>query len=148
MSFSVGSTHSHVAHNEKHQAVNNTEKRITIKSERNNRFFTLGSLVFNTQQAFLYCHFDVGYYRLIYLLLRNYANVNAVWVCIMKLFVNLLNCDDCSVDGHFLLAALWPPEESHKAVARVHLYREPSDRKRRRARRVPRPGWGCARTLM
>lgn len=46
--------------------------------------------------------------------------------------VLILNCDDCGSDGHFLLAAPGPPEESHKAVARVQLYRGPSDRKKRR----------------
>lgn len=50
--------------------------------------------------------------------------------CLILIIV--LNCDDGGGDGHFLLAAPGPPQESHKAVARVRLYRGPSDRKKRR----------------
>ena len=50
--------------------------------------------------------------------------------CFIPIFI--LSCDDCGGDGHFLLAAPGPPEESHKARARVQLYRGLSDRKKRR----------------
>lgn len=50
--------------------------------------------------------------------------------CLIPIFI--LSCDDCGSDGHFLLAAPGPPEESHKAMARVQFYGGPSDRKKRR----------------
>lgn len=59
--------------------------------------------------------------------------INTAFYLYLTKLVSSPNCDDCGSDGHFLLAAPGPPEESHKAVARVHLYRGLSDRKKRRA---------------